>query len=287
MTHNLATGATAFDKIADEARWVAWREEERKGKPTKVPYCPAGGERAKPNDPSTWGTRAQAKAKAERLCNGHGNSGIGIVLGDLGNGVHLAGIDLDSCIDQHGGVAAWAAAIIALLPTYTEFSPSDTGIKIYFGCKSVEVRPFLELLGVAPDKWGTKRSIRADTHEHGPAVEVYCSHRYFAVTGKLWWGQPGSVEVLEWPKLEQLARSIQTIGRARPSSGGGEGGRDNTRSAKAFRKGAELRRAGATFEEICEALRTDPDPEIVAWVREKGEADDMRELHRICVLANT
>jgi primase-polymerase (primpol)-like protein len=75
----------AFDQIADAARWVAWREEGRNGKPTKVPYCPVGEGRAKANDPATWGTHSQAKAKAEQLRNGHGNSGIGIVLGDLGN----------------------------------------------------------------------------------------------------------------------------------------------------------------------------------------------------------
>jgi putative DNA primase/helicase len=272
---NSMTNTTAFDQIADAARWVAWRDETRKGKPTKVPYCPEGGERAKPNDPSTWGTRTQARDRAEQLRNGKGNSGIGIILGDLGTGAHLIGIDFDSCIDEHGCLALWAEKILVWLHTYAERSPSGTGLKVFFRCKSEYVRPFLDLLGVDPDKWGTKRSVGEDTREHGPAVEVYCSHRYFAVTGELWLGKPDSVELLDWPALEQLARAI-------PANGGGKpNGRDNTRSAVAFRRGLDLQRAGKTFDEFCEALRTDPDPEIVAWVGEKGEANGMRELHRI------
>jgi hypothetical protein len=54
-------------------------------------------------------------------------------------------------------------------------------------------------------------------------------------------------------------------------------GRD--RSAIALRKGAELYRAGKTFEEMCAALATDP--ETADWTREKGEKNDNRELWRI------
>jgi uncharacterized protein (DUF927 family) len=51
------------------------------------------------------------------------------------------------------------------------------------------------------------------------------------------------------------------------------------RSALAFGKGAALRRAGKTFEEMCEALHADP--ETAEWCREKGDADGGRELQRI------
>jgi hypothetical protein len=54
-------------------------------------------------------------------------------------------------------------------------------------------------------------------------------------------------------------------------------GRD--RSATALRKGAALRRAGKTFEEMCAALAADP--ETADWTKEKGEANGSRELHRI------
>jgi hypothetical protein len=269
---------TAFDGIAAAPRWVAWREEERNGKATKVPHCPVGQGRAKANDQSTWGTREQARARAEQLRNGKGRTGFGIVLGDLGDGRHLCGVDLDSCIDENGSLSPWAQLILDALPTYAERSPSGNGIKAFFGCKIENLRPFLDLIGVKPDKLGIKGSIGEQSGEHGPAVEVYCGDRYFTVTEEKWPGQPDQIMRLDWDELGRLARAIPTNGGGKPSSSSGQ---DHTRSARAFRKGAELRRAGATFEEMCDALRTDPDPEIVEWVREKGEADDLRELHRI------
>ena len=56
---------------------------------------------------------------------------------------------------------------------------------------------------------GTVTVAGLDTREHGPAVEVYCSHRYFTVTEQLWPGKPDSFALLDWPTLEQRA------GRAR------------------------------------------------------------------------
>jgi hypothetical protein len=283
MTDNSNSAITAFDKIADEARWVAWREEKRKGKPTKVPYCPHGG-KARVDDPQTWGPRAEAAAKAEQLVNGKGNGGVGIVLGDLGNGFHLIGIDLDSCVDEDSRLARWAEEILALLPSYVERSPSSTGIKAFLGARNEHVRPFLDQIGVARDKWGTKRSVGADTREHGPAVEVYCSHRYFTVTEQLWPGKPNSVDPLDWPALEQLALAIAPYTPECPGEEGGYcrpsyNGRDNSRSAIALAKGAALFRAGKTFEEMCEVLRTDP--ETADWYHEKGEANGMHELYNI------
>jgi len=62
---------TPLDLLADEPRWVAWRNEDRGRKPTKIPYAPKG-QRAKADDPSTWGTRAEAEARAAKIINGQG-----------------------------------------------------------------------------------------------------------------------------------------------------------------------------------------------------------------------
>jgi len=121
---------TALDALACEPRWVAWRNEPRGGKPTKVPYAP-DGRKAKADDPSTWGTRKAAEARASRIVNGQGG-GIGIQLGDLGADTHLCGIDLDSCIADNGALAPWAAEIVSAIPTYTERSPSGRGLKMFF-----------------------------------------------------------------------------------------------------------------------------------------------------------
>ena len=56
-------------------------------------------------------------------------------------------------------------------------------------------------------------------------------------------------------------------------------GTDSSRSAVAFRKGITLRAAGRPYEEMVEALRSDP--ETAEWCREKGDANGGRELQRI------
>ena len=72
--------------------------------------------------------------------------------------------------------------------------------------------------------------------------------------------------------LERLAGLVPP---PRRSSGAWPAG-DNSRSGIALRKGAALRRAGKIFEEMVEALRTDP--ETADWFREKGDVAGGREL---------
>ena len=183
---------TALDALAATPRWVAWRVETRRGKPTKVPYAP-GGRKAKADDPSTWGIRTAVQARAARIVNVQGG-GIGIQLGDLDGGKHLGGIDLDSCIAADGTLAPWALKILGAVPTYTERSPSGRGLKLFFCAASEDVRRFLDRIGVRPDVWGTRRGLPGeDARDHGPAVEVYFAGRFFTVTGERW---PGTLDEL-------------------------------------------------------------------------------------------
>src|SRR4051812_10585378 len=96
--------------LAHLPRWVAWRNEERRGKVTKVPYG-AHGLPAKANDPGTWLLHDVAATLAEKIVNGKGG-GCGIELGPCG-GWHVAGVDLDTCRDAAtGAIAAWAQEIV-------------------------------------------------------------------------------------------------------------------------------------------------------------------------------
>ena len=263
---------TAFDVFAEEPRWVAWRNELRGGKAKqRSRYGPRGG-RAKADDPTTWGTGRRPKRQAAEIVEEQGG-GIGIELGDLGGDIYLCRNRPRTCVSAEGALATWAAPILDVVQSYTEISPSGRGLKAFFYVASENVRPFLELSGIAdPGQWGFKRSIGEDARDHGPAVEIYFARRYFTVTGDRWMAQPDQVILLDWPTLERLARLI-------PPARADKAGADNSRSAIAFRKGIALRRAGKTFEEMCAALRADP--ETADWVREKGETNDGRELRRI------
>jgi putative DNA primase/helicase len=123
--------------LADEPYWVAWREEQRNGKTSKVPIDPRTGRRAQvPTNPETWGTRAQAERRwhdLKRDLDDDLRGGIGIVLDELvGEGCHLLGIDLDGCMDKHGRIDDFSCDIIEQLSTYAEMSPSKRGVKMFF-----------------------------------------------------------------------------------------------------------------------------------------------------------
>jgi len=106
-------------------QWVGWRYVKRDGKLTKCPVNPANGARADSTDPSTWGTFDQAVAayQSDSL------AGVGFVF-TTGSG--FCGVDLDDSIDlATGKLKPWACRIVDNLNSYTEVSPSGTGVKIF------------------------------------------------------------------------------------------------------------------------------------------------------------
>jgi hypothetical protein len=58
-------------------------------------------------------------------------------------------------------------------------------------------------------------------------------------------------------------------------------GADQSRSGKAFRKGAALKAAGHSYEEMRNALLAGDDPEIADWARTKGLVSGEREIRRL------
>ncbi len=143
-------------------RWVVWRSEQRNGTPTKVPYTAKTGRRASVRDARTWGSFSQAQAAAPKY------DGLGFVLtGDDG----FVGFDLDGCRDpQTGAISQEAQQIIDEVMSYTEVSPSGTGIRIF-------------AKGTLPSG-GRKRG----------GVEIYDSGRFLTVTGQHLPDTPSTVE---------------------------------------------------------------------------------------------
>jgi len=77
----------------------------------------------------------------------------------------FVGIDLDSVFDQETGeLLSWAFEAVHLLDTYTEWSPSGTGLRLFAEGE----------LSIAGKKKGN--------HASG-AIEVYTQNRYLTVTG--------------------------------------------------------------------------------------------------------
>ena len=274
--------ASAFDALASARRWVAWRNEWRgEGDARKLTKVPFGRDRrpAKADDPSTWLTREEASDLAKSIANGLGG-GIGIQLGDLGDGRYLIGFDLDGCLDDQKRLLPWAAQIIKTAGTYAETSPSGKGVKLFALVAANDVRPFLASIGVSTANWGTRRTVPGqDGSNHGPAIEIYCGLRFFTVTNKRFGLLPEQPARLDGPALQRLANLVPPAGR-RGSSTRSDGA-DDSRSARAFGAGRALRRAGLTYELMCDGLRSHSDPGIREWASEKGDGDDGRELRRV------
>src|SRR5829696_6014501 len=163
LKDSLAMAADKID-IQDLKQWVCWRLEKRGGEPTKVPYSPLTGQRADSTNPKTWASDGQAVSACEK----HNHHGIGFVFTPEDN---LCGVDLDKCLDpETGELEGWAQEIIGELDSYTEISPSGTGV-------------YILLRGELPS--GRNRKGR---------FEAYDRSRYFTVTGKHPAGSPLRIE---------------------------------------------------------------------------------------------
>ena len=157
-----------INNIPEELRgydqWVAWKWEKRNGKPTKPPYDAKTGKRASHSNPETWGTFEQAFASYNSTDSTF--DGIGFVFSAEDP---FCGIDLDDCIDAVSGtIEPWASKIITDFNSYTEVSPSGTGVKIF-------IKGHLPRAGIRNGK-----------------IEVYDNLRYFTVTGQVYGGVNGN-----------------------------------------------------------------------------------------------
>jgi putative DNA primase/helicase len=268
--------------LTEWERWVVWREEQRTTKDgetrvTKVPYA-TSGRAASSTDPATWAAFDTA-AGVYRHANPGVFHGIGINLGALDETLLLCGLDLDSCVDADGNIAPWAQTVLAaLVSTYREHSPSGFGVKAFFMCSAEDAEAVRALFGIAAKKWGSKRSVAGHSNgsQHGPAVEIYFGGRYFAVTGRPVTGAPDSIATFDRVQLEELAWAINAVVVSTDKK---KKPRDTSRSAAAFRLGARLIRQGATYDEMCTALREHEG--TAEWYQEKGVVNDERELKNI------
>jgi hypothetical protein len=134
-------------------RWLAWRAKRRESRWGKIPICCHSGRPADVADPQTWTAFDDAWKHAQE----HSLAGIGLAFSSDDD---LCGVDLDECRDPDTGhltQSAWN--VVRLIDSYTEVSPSGTGVKIFL------------------------RSPPAGDRIRQGNVEIYHAGRFFTVTG--------------------------------------------------------------------------------------------------------
>jgi len=194
----MTTITQRLEKIPPELKarlhWVVWRQEDREGKPTKIPYQPQNPkQKASSTKPDTWGAFEQAIG----VVKVNGFAGIGY---EFGADDPFTGIDLDKCRNpETGEIELWAREIIDRLRSYTEISPSGSGLHIL-------------VRGKLPPGGNRKGK-----------VEMYDSGRYFTMTGD---HLPGTPSIIEPRQTELNALHTEIFGKPQaspPKPAGGPG----------------------------------------------------------------
>lgn len=171
------------DELRSRRQWVTWKRENG----TKVPYnAQRPTKKASTIDPATWSTYEQACAAAAR-CH---HAGVGYV---FSSDDPYAGVDLDDCVVE-GQLSPEASAIVAQLDTYTEISPSGTGVKMW-------------VIGDIPSGATSKE------------IEIYSQARFFTFTGQQLPGTPSTIRDAQ-TELMALYDRVKPKQAPRPESAG-------------------------------------------------------------------
>ncbi len=161
-----------YEKIPEELKslpqWVGFfRTPAKDGKTTKKPVNVRTLYGASSTNPETWGTFEQAVnaiGKTAKVGESQGKiEGIGFVFAPP-----YCGIDLDHVINADTGeINRQALDVINTMESYTEISPSGTGIHIIYK-------------GEVHKEWKCKKNNGLGS---GSDIEMYQQGRYFTVTG--------------------------------------------------------------------------------------------------------
>jgi putative DNA primase/helicase len=152
-------------RLVSRTQWMAWRRVERNGgKFSKQPINPHNGGAGKHNDPTTWGSLAEALALRA--------DGIGFTLsGDD----PFCILDIDGAIDEDGALTELAGRVLdRFRGAYVELSPSGRGLHII-------------IEGKLPGKGRNSQKL---------GLEVYDRLRFVTVTGECF-GESGTVEPMQ------------------------------------------------------------------------------------------
>jgi hypothetical protein len=172
----------ALKPYADQPLWVVWQYVTKEdGAKTKIPFQARNPSlRAKSSDKKTWATLSAAIRAYD---NTPSLDGIGLCC----LGTDLVALDLDGCRSQETGLLhPWVEGLVTRAQTYTEITPSSTGLRIIGR-------------GTGPEIHKSWKAIAG----MGECALHRKATRYITVTGNV---LPGAPHVLA--ALDQLADAV-------------------------------------------------------------------------------
>jgi hypothetical protein len=175
-------------------QWLVWRKERHLGdkKDRKVPhYCNGRRRTGEQGSPADREALVGIEAALQVLEEGESNGlGFAFLPGD-----GLIGIDLDRVRDpETGQLTERARAIVEACASYTEISPSGTGLHIY--CLG-ETETF---------------------KSNDIGLEVFCGRQFFTVSGNHLAGTPTEINAIGDETLRRLQATVDQA-RQRPAGG--------------------------------------------------------------------
>ena len=201
--------------LADARCWVNWRFELRvdgngKEKLTKVP-CMPNGRNASTTNPAAWSTFSEVAAAQDRF------DGVGFVFTGT-----MLGIDLDKCVVD-GKVSGDTRAFIETVRSYTESSPSRTGLHTIVGLTAplhlvrnrhgnYECYTEKRFFTFTAEEWETSFPLRYVTPEDG--------ERYLRMLGYPWNGEKNDSESQTVPSPNHQFTDERLLALARGANNG-------------------------------------------------------------------
>lgn len=161
-------------ELVSYPQWVCWRYVPRGTgrKPDKQPVNSHTLGNAGVHWANTWGSFEQAYAVYQE----HNLAGVGFV---LTRDDPFVGVDLDTCVTANG-MTPFAEEVVQTLRSYTEYSPSGTGLRI---------------LIAAPGYAENRRT---------PDMEIYSHSRFLTLTGHHVEGTPQEIATVPQEQITTL-----------------------------------------------------------------------------------
>lgn len=172
-------------EVLDTDRWILWKYDTRGGKQTKVP-CKANGTPVSVNDEGNWMSMEEAYTTFQNTPH---IDGVGWVFHESDD---IVGIDLDDVRDtETGQLSREAAEIVEKVNSFTEISPSGTGLHII-----------------------TRGSLSDDFKNKNEPVEMYEEGRFFTMTAEHVSGQPTEIRESDVQAIQEefCGEAVQYLG---------------------------------------------------------------------------